>query len=110
MMPNQSIRPSDVTRPWRSTHSVLLPTAGGAAVGLIAVVFPLTIASGRDQLADGVREASALGAALLVGVVLANPRDGAEPRDGFIRGWRRLRTIIAVASPAAIAAIQLMAL
>ena len=52
-------------------HFVLLPAIGGAAVGLIAAIFPLTIASGRDQLADGVRQASALGAALLGGVVLA---------------------------------------
>lgn len=53
----------------RVTNQVLRATLGGAALGLIAVALPLTIASGKTQLGVAIVNVELLGAGLLVAVV-----------------------------------------
>jgi H+/Cl- antiporter ClcA len=65
---------------------VLLTTFGGIALGVIGVAFPLTLASGKEQLTGAIEMADSLGATLLVGIVLA-------------RSWR-WRSVSAPASSA----------
>ena len=62
-----------VVRGWASRipNLVLRAGVGGLAFGLIAVMFPLTLGSGKAQLPDMIDQADQLGAWLLVGVVLA---------------------------------------
>ena len=50
---------------------VIRATVGGLALGLIAIVFPLTLASGKVQLGVAIDGAGELGAALLIAVVFA---------------------------------------
>jgi H+/Cl- antiporter ClcA len=50
---------------------VLLATLGGTGLGVIGVAFPLTLASGKEQLTGAIEMADSLGAAMLVGIVLA---------------------------------------
>jgi H+/Cl- antiporter ClcA len=50
---------------------VIRATIGGLALGLIAVAFPLTIASGKLQMTVAIDNVQTLGALLLIGVVLA---------------------------------------
>jgi H+/Cl- antiporter ClcA len=52
-------------------RSILLPTVGGVSFGLVAVVLPLTIFTGTDQLPVVISDGAALGAGLLVAVVFA---------------------------------------
>lgn len=52
-------------------HTVLLATMGGVALGVIGVAFPLTLASGKEQLTGTIELAQSLGTAMLVGIVLA---------------------------------------
>ncbi len=62
-----------VIRRWvtRIPNTVVRAGIGGLAIGVIAVCFPLTLGSGKAQLPDMIAQADALGAWLLVGVVLA---------------------------------------
>ena len=53
----------------RVTNQVLRATLGGAALGLIAVALPLTIASGKTQLGVAIVNVELLGAGLLVAIV-----------------------------------------
>jgi H+/Cl- antiporter ClcA len=53
----------------RVTNQVLRATLGGAALGLIAVALPLTIASGKTQLGVAIVNVETLGAALLLAIV-----------------------------------------
>jgi H+/Cl- antiporter ClcA len=50
---------------------VIRATLGGLALGLIAVVFPLTLASGKAQLGAAIENVGMLGAGLLIGIVFA---------------------------------------
>jgi H+/Cl- antiporter ClcA len=50
---------------------VLRATLGGAVLGLVAFLIPLTIASGKDQLVQAIGDFRGLGTALLVVAVLA---------------------------------------
>lgn len=59
-----------LAQPW-AERGVLLTTLGGIALGVIGVAFPLTLASGKEQLTGAIESADSLGAALLVGIVLA---------------------------------------
>lgn len=51
-------------------HSVILSTAGGLAFGLIGIALPLTLASGKEQLAVSLDSIDELSAGLVVAVVL----------------------------------------
>lgn len=53
----------------RVTNQVLRATFGGAALGLIAVALPLTLASGKTQLGAAIVNAEMLGAGLLLAIV-----------------------------------------
>jgi len=53
------------------TNQVIRSTIGGLALGLIAVFLPLTIASGKGQLAVAISNVETLGAGLLIAVVFA---------------------------------------
>jgi H+/Cl- antiporter ClcA len=53
------------------TNQVARATLGGLALGMIAVVFPLTLASGKAQLGAAIDNVEMLGAGLLIGVVVA---------------------------------------
>jgi len=53
------------------TNQVIRATLGGLTLGLIAVVFPLTLASGKAQLGVAIEDVGMLGAGLLIGVVIA---------------------------------------
>ena len=53
------------------TNQVIRATLGGLTLGLIAVVFPLTLASGKAQLGVAIENVGMLGAGLLIGVVIA---------------------------------------
>lgn len=52
-------------------HTLLLPVVGGTAMGLLAVVFPLTLFSGEHQLEVALHDAEQLGGWLLLAVALA---------------------------------------
>jgi H+/Cl- antiporter ClcA len=52
-------------------HSVVVAVVGGAVVGGIAFVFPLTVASGKAQLSVAADEIVSFSAAFLIAVVLA---------------------------------------
>lgn len=52
-------------------NQVLRATIGGLALGGIAILLPLTLASGKGQLGVAIDNAEQLGAALLIAVVLA---------------------------------------
>ncbi len=52
-------------------NQVLRATVGGLALGGIAILFPLTIASGKGQLGVAIDNVEELGAALLIAVVAA---------------------------------------
>jgi H+/Cl- antiporter ClcA len=54
-----------------TNSQVLRATTGGLTLGLIAIMFPLTIASGKLQLAAAIDGVEQLGATLLMAVVLA---------------------------------------
>jgi H+/Cl- antiporter ClcA len=69
------------------TNQVARATLGGLALGLIAVVFPLTIASGKAQLGVAIENVEVLGAGLLIGVVAAKiVAVGISLTTGFIGG------------------------
>jgi H+/Cl- antiporter ClcA len=51
-------------------NSVIRAGVGGLAFGLIGVVLPLTLASGKEQLSVGVERLDEFGAALMIAVVL----------------------------------------
>jgi H+/Cl- antiporter ClcA len=53
------------------TNQVIRATLGGLTLGLIAMVFPLTLASGKAQLGVAIENVGMLGAGLLIGVVIA---------------------------------------
>jgi H+/Cl- antiporter ClcA len=52
------------------TNQIVRATLGGVALGAIAVVLPLTLASGKGQLSVAIAQVETLGALLLVAVVL----------------------------------------
>ncbi|GMQ86353.1 MAG: hypothetical protein BMS9Abin07_1927 [Acidimicrobiia bacterium] len=52
-------------------NQVLRATIGGLALGGIAILLPLTLASGKGQLGVAIENVEQLGAALLIAVVLA---------------------------------------
>jgi H+/Cl- antiporter ClcA len=52
-------------------NQVVRATVGGVMLGLIAVAFPLTLASGKAQLGVAIENVEMLGAGLLIGVVAA---------------------------------------
>ena len=54
-----------------SSHPVALATAGGLFIGVMAYVMPLTLFSGSGELKVIVNQGPALGAGLLVAVVVA---------------------------------------
>lgn len=62
-----------VVRWWatRISNTILRAGLGGLVIGLLAVCFPLTLGSGKVQLPEMIAQAEALGAWLLVGVVVA---------------------------------------
>lgn len=51
-------------------HPVLLAAGGGLAFGIAGVVLPLTLMSGKDQLADAIDQVATLSAGLLLAVLL----------------------------------------
>jgi H+/Cl- antiporter ClcA len=51
-------------------HPVLLAAGGGLAFGIAGVVLPLTLLSGKDQLADAIDQMTTLSAGLLLAVLL----------------------------------------
>ena len=53
------------------SNQVVRATVGGLALGGIAILFPLTLASGKGQLGVAIDNVEQLGAALLIAVVLA---------------------------------------
>jgi H+/Cl- antiporter ClcA len=53
------------------SNQVVRATFGGLALGLIAVAFPLTLASGKARLGVAIDSVETLGAALLIAVVVA---------------------------------------
>lgn len=53
------------------SNQVVRATLGGLALGLIAVVLPLTLASGKAQLSTEVENVATMGAGLLIAVVAA---------------------------------------
>ncbi len=55
----------------RLPNQVVRATIGGLALGGIAILFPLTLASGKGQLGVAIENVEQLGAALLIAVVLA---------------------------------------
>jgi H+/Cl- antiporter ClcA len=68
-------------------HSIVVTTVGGAVLGIIAVLLPLTLASGKDQLPEAIEQADALGAGLLVAVVFGKIAAMATSlATGFIGG------------------------
>jgi H+/Cl- antiporter ClcA len=68
-------------------RTVLRPTLGGIAFGLVAVAFPLTLFTGTDQLTTVIDDRAALGAGLLIAVVLAKILTFAlSMSTGFIGG------------------------
>lgn len=68
-------------------HSVVVTTVGGAVLGILAVLLPLTLASGKDQLPEAIAQADALGAGLLVAVVFGKIAAMATSvATGFIGG------------------------
>jgi H+/Cl- antiporter ClcA len=52
-------------------RTVLSATIGGVAFGLVGVALPLTLFTGTDQLSTVIRDATALGAGLLIAVLFA---------------------------------------
>jgi H+/Cl- antiporter ClcA len=69
------------------TNQVARATLGGLTLGMIAVVFPLTIASGKAQLGVAIDNVEMLGAGLLIGVVAAKiVAVGISLTTGFIGG------------------------
>lgn len=50
---------------------VLRSTLGGLALGVIAVCLPLTLASGKSQLSAAIADFQTLGAAIIIGALLA---------------------------------------
>lgn len=60
-------------RGWASRihNTVVRATLGGLAIGVVAVCFPATLGSGKNQLPELIDQIDALGTWLLVGVVLA---------------------------------------
>ena len=54
----------------RITNDVVLAGFGGVALGVIAVALPLTLASGKSQLAFAIENEAQLAAGLLIAVVL----------------------------------------
>jgi H+/Cl- antiporter ClcA len=52
-------------------RTILRATIGGLAFGLVGVALPLTLFTGTDQLATVIHDGTALGAGLLIAVVLA---------------------------------------
>jgi len=68
-------------------NSVVRSTTGGLALGLIAVAFPLTIASGKSQLGVAITDVEKLGVALLIAVLFAKILAvGISLTTGFIGG------------------------
>lgn len=54
-----------------AAHTVLLPVLGGAIMGLVALVFPLTLFSGEHEFSIALTDAEELGGWLLLAVALA---------------------------------------
>jgi H+/Cl- antiporter ClcA len=52
-------------------RTILRPTVGGIAFGLVGVALPLTLFTGSDQLETVIHDGAALGASLLIAVVVA---------------------------------------
>ena len=52
-------------------RTILLATLGGIAFGLVGVALPLTLFTGTDQLTTVIHDGAALGAGLLIAVVVA---------------------------------------
>ncbi len=52
-------------------RTILCPTLGGIAFGLVGVALPLTLFTGTDQLTTVIQDGAALGAGLLIAVVFA---------------------------------------
>jgi H+/Cl- antiporter ClcA len=52
-------------------HTILRPVLGGIAFGLVGVALPLTLFTGTDQLTTVIHDGTALGAGLLIAVVVA---------------------------------------
>lgn len=52
-------------------NDIILAAVGGLALGLIAVALPLTLASGKSQLAFAIEQEAGLAAGLLIAVVFA---------------------------------------
>lgn len=68
-------------------HTVIRPVVGGAVFGLIAVVLPLTLFTGSDQLATVIEDAGDLGVPLLVALVFGKMIAFAvSSNTGFIGG------------------------
>lgn len=71
----------------RIRNTVVRAGLGGLIIGFMAVCFPLTLGSGKAQLPEMIGQADALGAWLLVGVVLAKiVAMAASLATGFIGG------------------------
>ena len=62
-----------VVRGWatRISNTIVRAGVGGLAIGVLAVCFPLTLGSGKEQLPEMIAQAEDLGAWVLVGVVVA---------------------------------------
>jgi H+/Cl- antiporter ClcA len=62
-----------VMRGWatRITNTIVRAGIGGLAIGVLAVCFPLTLGSGKEQLPEMIDQADDLGAWVLLGVVAA---------------------------------------
>lgn len=60
-----------VTRLTASVHPVAKATIGGALVGIVGVISPLAMFSGKDQLTDAVSGAVILGGGVLIVAVIA---------------------------------------
>ena len=54
-----------------ASRTILCPTLGGIAFGLVGVALPLTLFTGTDQLTTVIQDGAALGAGLLIAVVFA---------------------------------------
>lgn len=68
-------------------HRVLRATIGGVALGIAAMLLPLTLASGKSQLSEAIAEFEQLGVAVLVASVLVKILTvGISLTTGFIGG------------------------
>lgn len=69
------------------SHPVLLAAGGGLAFGIAGVVLPLTLLSGKDQLADAIDQVATLSAGLLLAVLVVKVLTfSVSMATGFIGG------------------------